>query len=93
MLEIPPLSTTLEAEEIIFTMEETEEDPFFFKHDSLLPYRQEVCLFFLGIGDVDILGHFFGGWRFGDGGGMGCVVWGRGVLGLFSMRAQGVLEE
>eukprot|EP00434_Breviolum_minutum_P005089 symbB.v1.2.004488.t1/scaffold254.1/size251309/11 len=31
-----------QAEEIIFTMEETEEDPFFFKHDSLLPYRREV---------------------------------------------------
>lgn len=58
-------------------MEETEEDPFFFKHDSLLPYRREVCSFF---GDVD-----WWGW--------GLAVWGGGVLGLFSMRAQGVLEE
>ena len=79
-MEVPNLSTTLEAEEIIFTMEETEEDPFFFKHDSLLPYRREVCSFFLG------------DWRCGLVG-MGVGVWGGGVLGLFSMRAQGVLEE
>ncbi len=39
-----------EVEDIIFTMEETEEDPFFFKHDSLLPYRREAfCVFLFGV--------------------------------------------
>ena len=65
-------------------MEETEEDPFFFKHDSLLPYRQEVCSFFGGDWRCGLVGMSVG-WV--------VAVWGGGVLGLFSMRAQGVLEE
>lgn len=80
-LEVPNLSTTFEAEEIIFTMEETEEDPFFFKHDSLLPYRREVCSFFgedwrcglvgMGVGWVVLF------WEVVF---WGCLVWGLKVV-------------
>lgn len=72
-MEVPNLSTTFEAEEIIFTMEETEEDPFFFKHDSLLPYRQEVCSFFWGGLEM---------WIGGDGDGMGGGSLGRWCFGV-----------
>lgn len=76
-LEVPNLSTTFEAEEIIFTMEETEEDPFFFKHDSLLPYRREVCSFFGGDWRCGLVGWGWDGWwLFGEVVFWGCLVWG-----------------